>query len=142
MKRGSMIIMADLWRDHDLQRTIHERLPLGDSEESVTMEIRNLAKNILYRICTELVRQDQCDALEIGVVHRMFPDIPNENISESVSWLVERGWLRRKENRARVHLTKSGRLAVDTMLPSSLQQDCFKPQRCHQQRRPQKGGSR
>jgi hypothetical protein len=106
------------------------------------MEIRNLAKNILYRICTELVRRGQCDVLEIDAVHRMFPDIPSENINESVSWLVARGWLQAEENRSRVHLTESGRSAMDTWVPSSLQQDCFKPERCHRQRWPHKGGLR
>jgi hypothetical protein len=95
------------------------------------MEIRNLAKNILYRICTELVRRGQCNALEMDTIQRMFPDIPSEKVNESVCSLVERGWLRTKENRTRVHLTESGRSAIDTLVPSSLQQDCFKPERCH-----------
>jgi hypothetical protein len=98
------------------------------------MEIRNLAKNILYRICMELVRRDQCNALEIDAIHRMFPDIPNENINESVYWLVERGMLRTEANQTRVHLTENGRSALDRWVPSSRQQDCFKPERCHRQR--------
>lgn len=142
MKRGSMIIMADPWHDHDLQRCIRERLPHSAGEESLMMEIRNLAKNVLYRICTELVRRGQCDVLAIDVVHRMFPDIPSENINESVSWLVARGWLQAEENRSRVHLTQKGRSAMETWVPSSLQQDCFKPERCHRQRWPHKGGLR
>jgi hypothetical protein len=119
-----------------------ERLPHSAGEESSMMEIRNLAKNILYRICTELVHRDQCKALEMDTIRRLFPDIPSDNINASVCWLVDRGWLRTKENRTRVHLTESGRSAMDTWVPSALQQDCFKPERCHRQRWPHKGGLR
>lgn len=98
------------------------------------MEFRNLEKNILYRICTELVRRGRCDSLDVDFVQRIFPDIPRENINESVSWLVDGGWLRKKANHSQVHLTESGRTAIRSMVPSILRQDCIKSVGPHQKR--------
>ena len=53
--------------------------------ESPLMEIRNLGKNILYRICLELAGRNQCDELEIEFVYQTFADIPRVKIKESVS---------------------------------------------------------
>ena len=95
------------------------------------MEIRNLGKNILYRICLELAGRNQCDGIETEFVYQAFADIPRVKIKESVRWLVGHGWLREDKNRAQVHLTESGRTAIRAMVPSILQQDCIKPVDCH-----------
>jgi hypothetical protein len=129
-----MIIMEDLWPNHDYQRYGREKLPHSASGEGLMMETRNLAKNILYRICTELVRRDQCRALEMEAILRMFPDLPRENINESVRWLVSRRWLREDKKRARVHLTESGFSAIRALVPQALLQDCLPHESCHRQR--------
>ena len=88
------------------------------------MKLRNLKKNIAYRVCEELSRRDACEPLETNFVYRVFPDIPDEKIASSINTLVRRGWFDLDESQSRLYLTARGRSKIRKVVPAALREKC------------------
>lgn len=92
------------------------------------MELRNLEKNILYRICEELARREPCGAVETRLIYRSYADLPADKVAANIRALVTRGWLR--EDRNRLYLTDSGRSGIRAFIPAPLLPACDPSQDC------------
>jgi len=91
------------------------------------MKLRNLDKNILFVICEELSRRDHCGPLEASHIYRTFSDIPHEQITSSIEWLVGRGWLQQDKGQTEFYLTDSGWSEIHSFLPKTVVVSCKKP---------------
>ena len=94
------------------------------------MKMRNLKKNIAYRVCEELARRNAGEPLETDFVYRVFPDIPNEKIASSIDALVQRGWFDRDESQSSVFLTARGRRKIRKAVPAALRDHCGNKTTC------------
>lgn len=94
------------------------------------MKIRNLDTNIVYRVCEELTRRNQCGPLEVDFIYRTFADLPDEEIAANIRTLVERGWLQESENRLFLYLTDLGQAEIRAAIPDALLPTCEKPPHC------------
>lgn len=93
------------------------------------MELKNLDKNILYRVCEELTSRNSC-ALRANLIYQIFSDIPDENVTEVIKSLVERGWLREDRSRSRISLTDRGRSEIRSLIPAKLLPTCTSKKKC------------
>lgn len=96
------------------------------------MELRNLDKNILYQLCAELTRRNECILLEADFIYQTFSDIPREKITSSIRLVVDRGWLQEEKNGEHLYLTDRGRSEIRSLIPSRLLPTCEKPKECRQ----------
>ncbi len=94
------------------------------------MKLRNLKKNIAYRVCEELARRNAGEPLETDFVYRVFPDIPNEKIASSIDALVHRGWLDWDESQSSLYLTARGRTKIRKVVPAALRDYCGSKTTC------------
>lgn len=94
------------------------------------MEFRNLGKNILYQVCETIARQNLCDSLEVDVIYRTFPDIPDEKIASSIHSLVAKGLLWEDKRRSRLFLTDDGHSEIRSSIPGRVLPDCNMPIKC------------
>lgn len=95
------------------------------------MDLRNLNKNILYRICEVLTQENRCGSVKIRSIYRSFADIPEEKVAEGIQSLVHSGWLRQETARGdRLRLTNRGWLEIRSRIPASLLSTCEKPADC------------
>ena len=94
------------------------------------MELRNLEKNILYRLCEELTSTNPCGPVDAGVIYRSYADLPREKVAAGIQALVARGWLRERQGHAELILTDRGRSEIRTFLPAHLRPACDPPEGC------------
>jgi hypothetical protein len=94
------------------------------------MDIKNLDRNILYRVCEELTRREECGPLDTRFIYRTFSDIPDEKIAENIQLLVSRGWLEEDRQQSTIYLTDRGQSEIRSFIPDPLLKTCEKPKRC------------
>lgn len=94
------------------------------------MELRNLEKNILYRICESMAEGDPCAPVDSRLIHRAFADLPVERIASGIRALVERGWLRPARDETGLYLTATGRSEIRAFIPPHLLPACDIPEDC------------
>jgi len=94
------------------------------------MEIRNLDKNLLYRICEALTQEEHCDGMPVSQLQRAFADLPAGEVQAALQTLVENGWLRWSKSKTRLHLTARGRSEIRQFIPGPLRSTCDPPQDC------------
>ena len=92
------------------------------------VQIRNLGRNILYRVCDELTRRNRCGPVETGFIYRLFADIPREAVDSSINSLLDRGWLRKTAGGEGFHLTDEGLAEIRGFIPSPLRPTCEPPE--------------
>jgi len=95
------------------------------------VELQNLDKNILYRICELLVEGDPCRPVETRLIYRTYADLPGEKIAASIHSLVEKGFLREEEQQQSLFLTTSGHAEIRAFIPERLWPNCETPAGCH-----------
>jgi hypothetical protein len=88
------------------------------------MQLHNLEKNILHRVCEELTRRNDCGPLEIDFVYQAFADIPDEEIALRLRDMANRGWLQVDARRSEIHLTVRGRSKIRAFIPTALLDTC------------------
>lgn len=96
------------------------------------MEIRNLEKNILYRICEEMTQGNHCGPVDTRLIYRSYVDLPNEKVSSSIRNLVRKGWLRDEQNMTKLHLTDRGLSEIRSLIPPQLLPTCDPPKGCRE----------
>ena len=96
------------------------------------MELRNLGRNILYLVCNELRRRNECDPLEAGFIYRTYSDIPRDVVAARIDSLVEKGWLRWSEHTESLHLTRRGLELLRGIVASKLARTCPPPGECRE----------
>ena len=94
------------------------------------MEIRNLEKNILYRICEEMTQGHHCGPVDTRLIYRTYVDLPSEKVAASIRSLVRKGWLRDEQNMTKLYLTDHGRSEIRSLIPAQLLPTCDPPQGC------------
>jgi hypothetical protein len=131
---GSVKMMIESTTDAHIAPRVSENLIQQRYYTSVRvmMELKNLDKNILYRICEELTRKDRCGPLKAKFIYQIFSDLPDEKIAEAIRSLVNRGWLREDRHRTRLFLTDRGRSEIRSFIPAKLLASCQKPTSCRE----------
>jgi hypothetical protein len=94
------------------------------------LEIRNLDKMLVYRICEELTQGEHCDPMPAARLYRSFADLPTEKVKAGIQALVENGWLRWDESETHIHLTARGRSEIRDFIPEPLRPTCDPPEDC------------
>ena len=95
------------------------------------MELQNLDKNILYRMCELLVEGDPCRPVDTGVIYKTYADLPGEKIADSIHSLVQKGFLREEQTHQKLFLTSSGHAEIRAFIPERLWPNCETPDGCH-----------
>ena len=95
------------------------------------MELQNLGKNILYRICEVLSEGDQCGPVATDLVYRSYADLPGEKVAASIHDLVAKGLLREARQERQLYLTDRGRSEIRTFIPERLWPDCDPSAACN-----------
>ena len=94
------------------------------------MELQNLDRNILYRICELLVEGDPCRPVDSGAVYQTYSDLPGDKIAASIDSLVQRGFLREEGPQRELYLTSSGHAEIRAFIPERLWPNCETPTGC------------
>lgn len=94
------------------------------------MEIRNLDKMLLYRICEDLTQGGDCEPVPAARLYRSFTDLPAEKVKAGIQALVQKGWLQWDENETHLHLTARGRSHIRDFVPAPLRPSCDPPEDC------------
>lgn len=93
------------------------------------MEMRNLEKNILYRLCEEMTEGEHCGPVAVSEIYRSFADLPAGQVRTSIEYLADNGWLRLEQDL--LYLTPHGLVEIRAFIPASLmpacdpRKDCF-----------------
>ena len=88
------------------------------------MEFRNLDINVLYLMCKELVKGNQCGHVEPEVIYQTFPDIPDEQIDSTIRSLVGKGLLEVGNGLSQLHITDRGLSKIRSFGPSKRISAC------------------
>ena len=92
------------------------------------MEMRNLEKNILYRLCEEMTEGNHCGPVAASEIYQSFADLPATKISTSIEALADSGWLRQEQDQ--LYLTSYGLAEIHTFIPASLMPACNPKKDC------------
>jgi hypothetical protein len=93
------------------------------------MEVHNLEKNILYRLCEEMTGGNHCGPVAASEIYRSFADLPAGQVTTCIQSLADGGCLRYEKDQ--LYLTSHGLSEIRTFIPPSLlptcnpKSDCF-----------------
>jgi hypothetical protein len=94
------------------------------------MKFNNLDINILYLVCKELVKRNQCGHVTPDVIYQTFPDIPDEQIDSTIRSLVGKGLLEENNDLSQLHITARGLSKIRSFAPSKQINACERSRNC------------